>query len=102
MVLWRLLLIWFGPMIGLTGMALFCSVRWNTITGIIAPMVAWATMIALGWRDVVLNTRFDPLTTSGLLRHIGTSNSLLLLALVALIGGLVLLYKSSQWVVKWP
>jgi hypothetical protein len=100
-VLWRLLLIWFGPMIGLTGIALFCSVRWNTLAGVIAPVVAWGLLVLAGWRETVLNTTPDLPNAPALITRLGMSNTLLLLAGVALVVGLLLLYESGRWVTRW-
>lgn len=100
-VLWRLLLIWFGPMIGLTGIALFCSVRWNTLAGVIAPMVAWGLLVIVGWRDTVLTTSLDLPNAPAIITRLGMSNTLLLLATAALVVGLLLLYESGRWVTRW-
>ena len=96
-VLWRLLLIWFGPMIGLMGVALFCSLRWNTAAGILAPMLVWSLLIVLGWREVVFHT-FD---ANRLVTSLGTSNLLLGVAVGALIGGVLLLVMSGRQVARW-
>jgi hypothetical protein len=100
-ILWRLLLIWFGPMIGLTGLALFCSVRWNTFVGVVMPMIAWAGIVFLGWRDMVLSLPVEMTASQSIIMQIGMSNSLLLIALVSLIGGLVLVAASGRWVTQW-
>lgn len=100
-VLWRLLLIWFGPMIGLTGIALFCSVRWNTLAGVIAPMVAWGLLVLVGWRDTVLASSPDLPNAPTIIARLGMSNSLMLLATAALVVGLLLLYESGRWVTRW-
>lgn len=100
-VLWRLLLIWFGPMIGLTGIALFCSVRWNTLSGVIAPMIAWGLLFLVGWRDTVLTSSPELPNATVIIARIGMSNSLLLMAALALIAGLLLLYESGRWVTQW-
>lgn len=95
-VLWRLLLIWFGPMIGLTGLALFLSVRWNVIAGSVVPLVLWSVFIVIGLQETVINT---PLEMNGLNRIIVTasgSNLLLITALAALIGGIALFYLSGR------
>jgi hypothetical protein len=100
-ILWRLLLIWFGPMIGLTGIALFCSVRWNTLAGVTAPMVAWGLLVLVGWRDTVLATSPDLPNAPTIIARLGMSNGLMLLATVALVIGLLLLYESGRWVTRW-
>jgi len=100
-VLWRLLLIWFGPMIGLTGIALFCSVHWNTLAGVIVPMVAWGLLVVAGWREIVLNTSLDLPNVAVFITLLGMSNTLLLLAVAALVVGLLLLYESGRWITRW-
>jgi hypothetical protein len=97
MILWRLLLIWFGPMIGMTGIALFCSVRWNTMAGVLAPMAVWSGMIIFGWRETIFD---NTPTTAILISKIDTSNMLLFAAFAALIAGLVFLYESGRWVTR--
>lgn len=101
LILWRLLLLWFGPMIGLTGIALFCSVRWNIVAGVVSPMVAWSVMIALGWRELILNIHIEFLTPSTLITFINISNTLPLIAVIALIMGIILFYEAGRWVAKW-
>lgn len=98
-ILWRLLLIWFGPMIGMTGIALFCSVRWATIAGMVAPMAIWLGVNVLGWRDMVLH--FNTMSMAELITQIDTSNVLLWTALTAFVVGLVCLYESGRWVARW-
>lgn len=93
-VLWRLLLIWFGPMIGLMGTALFCSVRWNALAGIIVPMALWSLMIVLGWRESIF-------TAAETIARVATSNTMPLLAAVALVGGLALIVESGRQVERW-
>ncbi|MCC6805721.1 MAG: hypothetical protein IT319_22760 [Anaerolineae bacterium] len=96
-VLWRLLLIWLGPMIGLMGLALFCSLRWSVLAGMLAPMSAWSLLIVLGWREIVLHT-FD---AERLVTLIGGSNLLLAVAVTALVGGLALVVESGRQVERW-
>lgn len=101
MVLWRLLLIWFGPMIGLTGIAMFCSVRWNTLAGIIAPLSVWSGLVLIGWRESVLTSTFGLPTLPSLVMQLGMSNTLLMLAGVSLVVGFVLVVESGRWVAQW-
>lgn len=96
-VLWRLLLVWFGPMIGLVGLALFCSLRWNTIVGVLAPMSLWSVLIALGWRESIFNV----FSAEHLLMLVGGSNLLLGGAVAALIGGALLLVASGRQAARW-
>jgi len=100
-VLWRLLLIWLGPMISVTGIALYCSVRWNNFAGVIAPLLTWGALIALGWRDTVLTTAIDLPDASTILVHFNLSSTIPLLAAVALTLGLILIYESGRTVTRW-
>lgn len=97
-VLWRLLLIWFGPMIGLMGVALFCSARWNMLVGIIVPMTLWSLMILVGWRESIFNLSLAP---ERIVTQMGTSNMPLVMALVALVGGILLMVESGGQVERW-
>jgi hypothetical protein len=100
-VIGRLLLIWFGPMIGLTGLALYSTIRWNTLTGIIAPLIVWAGLIFLGWHEVVPDFAFNPLWTD-LLQVVQQSNVLVTGALIALVGGVVLMGMAGGMIErKW-
>ncbi len=96
-VLWRLLLIWFGPMIGLMGLALFCSLRWNAAAGVLAPMSVWSLLIVLGWRESVLNA----VDVEHMVAWIGASTLLPVVAAVALIGGVLLLIESGRQAARW-
>jgi hypothetical protein len=100
-ILWRLLLIWLGPMIGVTGIALYCSVRWNNLAGVIAPLLTWAALIALGWRDTVVATAIDLPNASTILVHFNLSSTIPLLAALALSFGLILIYASGRTVTQW-
>ncbi len=100
-VLWRLVFIWFGPMIGLTGIALYASVRWNTLAGVITPIVTWGVFVFAGWREIVLNTVFVLPNAATFITFLGMSNTLFLLAIAALVMGLLLLYEAGRWVTRW-
>lgn len=95
-VLWRLLLIWFGPMLGLVGIALFCSIRWNGYAGVIAPMLLWGSLILVGWRDTVLATAIDLPDATTIIAHLNLSSTIPLLAAAALLLGLLLIYESGR------
>lgn len=97
-VLWRLLLIWFGPMIGLMGVALFCSVRWNTLAGVIVPMALWCLMIVLGWRENIFS--LFP-AAERVIAELGTSNTPLLVAVVAFVCGILLMVEAGRQVERW-
>lgn len=99
LVLWRLLLIWFGPMVGFTGLALYASLRWNALTGIIMPMGFWAIMIFIGWRDTVVQTShvFDLVELFTVAAS--QSDSLLIMSVLILPLGLALIWLAERWMV---
>lgn len=99
--LWRLLLIWFGPMIGLTGLALFCSVRWSALTGGLMAMLAWCVLNFLGWREIVLSAPAGRFSPQAFLGVIEASNTLLITATAALVLGVALVIAAGRWVEKW-
>lgn len=91
----RLLLIWFGPMIGLTGLALYTTIRWKALAGMIIPLASWFTLILLGWREI--NPQMaSPIGWDALLRFIQQSNLLAIASLVALILGICLLWLAGD------
>ncbi len=100
-VLWRLLLIWFGPMMGVVGIALFCAVRWNHFAGVIAPMLLWGLLILVGWRDTVLATDINFPNASTIIAHLNLSNTIPLLAVTALMAGVFLIYESGRSLTQW-
>ncbi|MFD3164131.1 hypothetical protein [Herpetosiphon sp. NSE202] len=52
LILWRLVIAWLGPMLGIAGLALVTSVRWGTLVGSAAPVVVWIGLVLLGWRSL--------------------------------------------------
>jgi hypothetical protein len=100
-VLWRLLLIWLGPMISVIGIALYCSVRWNNFVGVIAPVLMWGALVVVGWRDTVLATAINLLDASTILTHFNLSGTIPLLAAVALTFGLFFIYEAGRMVTRW-
>lgn len=96
-ILWRLLMIWLGPMVGLTGLALYATVRWNAIAGGALPMGLWALMLVLGWREL-MGSMVGVNTSQFLMTVISQSNGLLFGALAGLIGGVALIWQAGLWV----
>jgi hypothetical protein len=94
-VLWRLVIIWFGPMVGLTGLALYATVRWNAFAGAALPMGVWAAMIALGWHNTTPELVIDVSMSALLTAAISQSNSLLAAALAGLVGGAALIWQAG-------
>lgn len=97
LVLWRLLLIWLGPMLGLTGVALYTSLRWGAFSGVLAPMTLWASMLFLGWRDAVIQTT-SILSPVDVLALAATQSDLLLIAsMLTLVVGIILMLRVGHW-----
>lgn len=97
LTLWRLLLLWLGPMLLLVGAALYTSVRWGNLAGIAAPLCIWAGSVTVGWQALVRPrmAETDELLTWAL-PLLNTSNALLYGSLVALAGGMLLLLQSGR------
>lgn len=96
LVLWRMVLTWLGPMIGLTGGALYCSVRWGAIAGVAAPIVAWAGYLALGWQWTMEQSDRVEQLGSWALVTISNADSVLLLSGVVALAGVILLRVGSR------
>ena len=94
-VLWRLLLVWFGPMMGMAGLALYATIRWNMLAGAVAPLALWVAFVAIGWREWV--TAPAPIW-SGVMQTILLSDAVLLGAIFALLLGLIFIWGSSHLV----
>jgi hypothetical protein len=97
LVLWRLLLIWLGPMIGLTGVALYSLLRWRVLVGVLLPMGLWAALLVLGWRDVVLHSGHLPASIEVLSLTVMQSNTFLVVSLLTLVIGAVLMWRAGHW-----
>lgn len=97
-VLWRLLVIWLGPMVGLTGLALYATVRWNNFAGAALPMGMWAMMLVLGWREAISGSPISGPIWQGLTAAVSQSNTLLFGAMAGFIGGAALIWRAGAWV----
>jgi hypothetical protein len=97
LVLWRLLLIWLGPMVGLTGVALYSMLRWNLLAGVLLPMSSWSLLLFVGWRDAVLQTRTLMISVEVFSQVVTQSDTLLLASILALVVGIVLVWRSGRW-----
>lgn len=97
LVIWRLLLIWIGPMVGLAGVALYTTVRWNAFAGAALPMALWALMVSFGWIEIMSTYHFSHdfprLLTTGLMQ----SSAVIWGALLSLITGVILIWRSGSW-----
>ncbi len=97
LLLWRLILAWLGPLLGLAGLALYISVRWGSLAGVAAPLTIWAALIVLGWQALVERAPLARLRPSEvLLPLLGSSDGLLLTSGAALIAGVLLLCQGGR------
>ncbi|MEM8531512.1 MAG: hypothetical protein AAGF95_11750 [Chloroflexota bacterium] len=96
-VLWRLVVIWLGPMCALAGVALYTSMRWGAIPGMTIPLGLWGGMVLLG--GAWLDERTDLLRQSSaevIIIYVSNSNVMVVTALVALVVGLTLIHWSGH------
>lgn len=100
LVLWRMVLIWLGPMLCLVGGALYCALRWGAVAGIAAPLVGWAGYVALGLQWSAEQGGEAPAWTTDLLVTIARSDAVLLLSVVTLAAGLMLLRWGSRLAIR--
>lgn len=97
LVLWRLLLVWFGPMVGLTGVALYSLLRWHLLAGVLLPMGLWVALLFLGWRDTVLYSDRLLVSIEALSITVIQSNTFLMASLLALAVGVLLIWRMGHW-----
>lgn len=94
LILWRLLVVWSGFMLGLTGLALYATVRWGALVGGAAPLILWAAVV--GWQGRPGGRLLENLFTGGLIGLVNQSNGLLGVALGGLLLGVLLLRTGGQ------
>ena len=96
-LLWRLVLAWLGPMLALTGLALFTTVRWGSLVSSLLPFGLWGSMVLLGWREALLHHIAAGITaTSWLLMEISRSTPVLIGSMLACLAGIGLLILSGR------
>lgn len=96
--LWRLALAWLGPLLTLTGLALYATIRWGALVGTILPLGLWGSLVLFGWREALLRA-VDGMTFSAwLLSGIGSSTPVLIVSTLACILGLGLLVLTGKTV----
>lgn len=96
-LLWRLVLAWLGPMLALTGLALFTTVRWGSLVSSLLPFGLWGSMVLLGWREALLHHIASGMTaTSWLLIEISRSTPVLIGSMLACLAGIGLLILSGR------
>ncbi len=97
-VLWRLALAWLGPMLVLSGLALYTTIRWNSLVGAILPLGLWGGLVLLGWREVLLHAAGGITPTAWLLLGISHSNLVLIGSILTSLVGLGLLVQAGRTV----
>lgn len=99
LVLWRVVLLWLGPMLGLAGGALYASVRWGTVAGLSMPLGAWGTLVLLAWQGVIAPaTPLQALRPVEILVHLSQAPGVLAATLALLVAGVLLLWQSTRLV----
>ncbi|GAP06350.1 hypothetical protein ATHL_01204 [Anaerolinea thermolimosa] len=89
-VLWRLALAWLGPLLTLSGLALYITLRWGVLPGTILPLSLWGGMVILGWREILLRSTEGILNPSWLTWLITSSKVVLVGSGVLILLGLLL------------
>lgn len=107
LVLWRFLLAWLGPMLALTGLALYATVRWGATLGAVLPLGLWGAFVLVGWWRAVAQAEASPTrvvlageAVAWLLSQINTSTAVLVACLLAAAVGLLLLGQAGRWVME--
>ncbi|MDI3339811.1 MAG: hypothetical protein QJR03_04690 [Sphaerobacter sp.] len=98
LVLWRLVLLWLGPMLGLAGGALYTAARWGMVAGLTAPLGAWGTLVLLAWQGVLAPVMPQAHQPEEVLLHLSQAPGVLAATLVLLVAGLVLLWQGTRLV----
>jgi hypothetical protein len=87
---WRVVVVWLGLLVGLYGLAVYTSVRWNGRMGVLLPLTVWGLLVLVGWQQ---SQRFAPgnqVTFAWLAGVVSSSNALLIGMLVSAALGLLL------------
>jgi hypothetical protein len=103
-VLWRLLVVWLGPMLALTGTALYASLRLGSPAGVAVPLGLWGLLMLLGWHESRLQG--GSLLGQWVLTQVSHSDAFLLGAVIALLVGLLLVRQAERYlrqeITAWP
>lgn len=96
LVLWRLVLAWFGPMLCLAGVALYSTVRWGSIAGAAVPAGLWAALVITGLQTAGRPGQSPLLVLAQMLPLASQSGAVLLGSGVAAALGLLLLRQAGR------
>lgn len=99
-VLWRLALVWLGPMLALSGLALYTTIRWGGLVGTLLPLGLWGSLVLLGFREAFYHIAEGMTLTSWLLAEIGRSSPVLMGSLMASLVGMGLLILAGRSVTQ--
>lgn len=94
--LWRLALTWLGPLLSLTGLALYATIRWGALVGLLLPFGLWGGLVTLGLRESLLHAAEGVTLSTWLLSGIDSSTPVLIGSMLASILGLGLLFLSGK------
>ncbi len=100
LVLWRLLLVWLGPMLTLAGIGLYATLRWGPTSGAVLPLGLWGTFVLLAWWQAMEQAMEAQSAVAWLLAQINGSTMVVLTCVVSAALGLVLVWESGQLVRK--
>lgn len=100
LILWRLLLLWLGPMLGIAGAALVVAARWGTLPGIAVPLGLWSVIGFIAWRAATTPPASGPLTATVILDRLSHMPAVMFGALLLLVTGVLLLHLGTRLVAR--
>lgn len=98
LVLWRLLLVWLGPVSTLAGIGLYVTLRWGPTAGAVVPLGLWGTFVLLAWRQAMERAMEVHSAADWLLAQINGSTIVVLMSLLCAALGLFLVWESGRLV----
>ncbi|MBX3062227.1 MAG: hypothetical protein KF726_04580 [Anaerolineae bacterium] len=100
-ILWRLLIAWFGPMLGIASVALYLSLRCGAFIGLTAPILTWIGLVIASWQEI---TRAEQSTgdliqiaSRWFLSQVSTSNTILLASVILIVVSLLIFRWSGRF-----